>query len=67
MANHLKQLERRFSAESYHNRIERIPSKITGDVQQQALIELTKEGQELDLKLISRDDKHVFIQCNSEK
>jgi len=56
----LKQLERRFSAESYHNRIERIRQD-TGDVQQQALIELTKEGQELDLKLISRDDKHVFI------
>ncbi|ENX00837.1 hypothetical protein F900_01935 [Acinetobacter modestus] len=56
----LKQLERRFSAESYHNRIERIRQE-TGDVQQQALIELTKEGQELDLKLISRDDKHVFI------
>jgi lon-related putative ATP-dependent protease len=55
----LKQLERRFSAESYHNRIERIRQD-TGDVQQ-ALIELTKEGQELDLKLISRDDKHVFI------
>ena len=56
----LKQLERRFSAESYHNRIERIRQD-TGDVQQQALIELTKEGQELDLKLISRNDKHVFI------
>jgi lon-related putative ATP-dependent protease len=56
----LKQLERRFSAESYHYRIERIRQD-TGDVQQQALIELTKEGQELDLKLISRDDKHVFI------
>lgn len=56
----LKQLERRFSAETYHNRIERIRQD-TGDVQQQALIELTKEGQELDLKLISRDDKHVFI------
>ena len=56
----LKQLDRRSSAESYHNRIERIRQD-TGDVQQQALIELTKEGQELDLKLISRDDKHVFI------
>lgn len=56
----LKQLERRFSAETYHNRIERIRQD-TGDVQQQALIELTKEGEELDLKLISRNDKHVFI------
>ncbi|TXJ04656.1 MAG: ATP-binding protein [Acinetobacter sp.] len=56
----LKQLERRFSAETYHNRIERIRQD-TGDVQQQALVELTKEGEELDLKLISRNDKHVFI------
>ena len=56
----LKQLERRFSAESYHNRIERI-RQATGDVQQQALVELTKEGEELNLKLISRNDKHVFI------
>ncbi|WP_038342509.1 Lon protease family protein [Acinetobacter sp. A47] len=56
----LKQLERRFSAESYHNRIERIRQD-TGNVQQQALVELTKEGEELDLKLISRNDKHVFI------
>ncbi|MCU4367566.1 Lon protease family protein [Acinetobacter courvalinii] len=56
----LKQLERRFSAESYHNRIERIRQD-TGDVQQQALVELTKEGEELDLKLISRNDKHVFV------
>ncbi|MBP7880648.1 MAG: AAA family ATPase, partial [Acinetobacter sp.] len=56
----LKQLERRFSAESYHNRIERIRQD-TGEVQQQALVELTKEGEELDLKLISRNDKHVFI------
>ena len=56
----LKQLERRFSAESYHNRIERIRQD-TGDVQQQALVELTKEGEELDLKLVSRNDKHTFI------
>ncbi|MFV5594612.1 Lon protease family protein [Acinetobacter junii] len=56
----LKQLERRFSAETYHNRIERIRQD-TGDVQQQALSELTKEGAELDLKLISRNDKHVFV------
>lgn len=56
----LKQLERRFSAETYHNRIERIRQD-TGDVQQQALSELTKEGAELDLKLTSRNDKHVFV------
>ena len=43
----LKQLERRFTAETYHNRIELIRQQ-TGDVQQQALVELTKEGEELD-------------------
>lgn len=56
----LKQLERRFSAETYHNRIERI-RQAAGDEQQQALIELTKEGEKLDLKLINRHDEHCFI------
>jgi len=56
----LKQLERRFSAESYHNRIEMIRQE-TGDEQQLALIELTREGEELDLKLISRNDEHCFV------
>lgn len=56
----LKQLERRFTAETYHNRIESIRQQ-TGDEQQLALIELTKEGEELDLKLISRNDEHCFI------
>ena len=56
----LKQLERRFSAESYHNHIERI-RQATGHEQQQVLAELTKEGAELDLKLIDRDDEHRFI------
>ncbi|WP_179998369.1 ATP-binding protein [Acinetobacter sp. YH12239] len=55
-----KQLERRFSAETYHNRIEKI-RLTTGHEQQQALIELTKEGEELDLKLISRNEEHCFI------
>ncbi len=56
----LKQLERRFTAETYHNRIEMIRQQ-TGDVQQQALVELTKEGDELGLKLISQDDEHCFV------
>ena len=56
----LKQLERRFSAESYHNRIEQIREQ-TGDEQHQALAELTQEGEELDLKLISHNDEHRFI------
>ena len=56
----LKQFERRFSTESYHQRIELIRQQ-TGLEQQQALIELTKEGAELDLKLVSRDDEHCFV------
>ncbi len=56
----LKQLERRFTTESYHNRIEMIRQE-TGDEQQLALIELTREGEELDLKLISRNDEHCFV------
>lgn len=56
----LKQLERRFSTETYHNHIEVIRQQ-TGLEQQQALLELTKEGVELDLKLVSRDDEHCFV------
>lgn len=55
-----KQLERRFSAETYHNRIEKI-RMITGNEQHHALVELTREGEELDLKLIHRNDEHCFI------
>ncbi|WP_228140749.1 ATP-binding protein [Acinetobacter sp. TGL-Y2] len=55
-----KQLERRFSAETYHNRIEKI-RMITGNEQHHALVELTREGEELDLKLINRNDEHCFI------
>nr|WP_228127808.1 ATP-binding protein [Acinetobacter sp. CIP 101934] len=56
----LKQLERRFTAETYYSRIEMIRQQ-TGDEQQQALIELTREGEEFDLKLISRNDEHCFV------
>lgn len=56
----LKQLERRFSAEIYHNRIEMIRQQI-GDEQHQALIDLTKEGAELDLKLVTRHEEHCFV------
>lgn len=56
----LKQLERRFTAETYYNRIEMIRQQ-TGDEQQQALIELTREGEEFDLRLISRNDEHCFV------
>ena len=56
----LKQLERRFTAETYHNRIESI-RQVAGNEQQLALVELTKEGVELDLKLISHNDEHLFV------
>ena len=56
----LKQLERRFTAEIYHNRIELIRQQI-GDEQHQALIDLTKEGEALDLKLITRNEEHCFV------
>ncbi len=42
----LKQLERRFTAETYHNNIELIRQR-TGDEQNLALFELTKEGEDL--------------------
>ena len=58
--SNLKQLERRFSAETYHNRIERI-RQFTGQEQQLALIEITKEGEELDLKLVNRNEEHCFV------
>lgn len=56
----LKQLQRRFSTESYQQRLDLIRQQ-TGLEQQQALIELTKEGAELDLKLVSRDEEHCFV------
>ena len=56
----LKQLERRFSAEIYHNRIELIRQQ-AGDEQHQALVELTKEGETLDLKLITRHEEYCFV------
>ncbi|WP_343594467.1 ATP-binding protein [Acinetobacter sp.] len=61
----LKQLERRFSAETYHNRIERIRQDI-GLEQQQALVELTKEGEGLNLKLISRNEQHCFVPIHTK-
>lgn len=61
----LKQLERRFSADTYHNNIERIRQDI-GEEQQEALIELTKEGAELDLKLISKNEKHCFVPVRTQ-
>lgn len=56
----LKQLQRRFSAEIYHNRVEGIRQQ-TGHEQQHALVQLTKEGAELDLKLVTHHDEHRFV------
>ncbi|RYZ78650.1 MAG: ATP-dependent protease, partial [Moraxellaceae bacterium] len=52
--------ERRFTADSYHTQIETIRQS-TGQLQQDALIELTQEGEALDLKLISRHEEHRFV------
>ena len=56
----LSTLERRFTADSYHTQIETIRQS-TGQLQQDALIELTQEGEALDLKLISRHEEHRFV------
>lgn len=53
-------LEKRFSADSYHSRIEAIRQS-TGQEQQDALIQLTQEGEALDLRLISRNEEHRFV------
>jgi lon-related putative ATP-dependent protease len=55
-----RQLERTFNADSYHTRIESIRQK-AGQAQQQALHELTQEGEALDLMLVSRDEQHRFV------
>ncbi|MEY2863102.1 MAG: hypothetical protein RLY58_809 [Pseudomonadota bacterium] len=58
--NLIRQLERAFSAESYHTRIETIRQH-AGSAQQQALLELTKEGETLNLMLVSKDEEHRFV------
>lgn len=58
--NLLTTLERRFTADSYHTRIESI-RHITGQEQQEALVELTQEGEALDLKLVSEHEEHHFV------
>ena len=62
----LKQLDRRFSAETYHTRIEKI-RQATGQEQQDALLELTKEGAELNLKLVSRQEQHCFVPFSQDQ
>lgn len=56
----LSTLERKFNADSYHTRIETI-RQATSQQQQNALIELTQEGEALDLRLISRNEEHRFV------
>ncbi len=55
-----KQLQRTFSADSYHTRIEGIRQQASL-VQQNALISLTEEGQALNLILISDQEEHRFV------
>ena len=61
----LRQLERSFNAESYNSRIETIRQQ-TGKAQQQALHELTKEGEALNLMLVSRNEQHRFVPVTPE-
>ena len=58
--NLLTTLERRFTADSYYTRIEAI-RQIASKQQQDALVELTQEGEALDLKLISEHEEHRFV------
>lgn len=58
--NVLDTLEKKFTADSYHSRIEAI-RQATGQQQQNALIQLTQEGEALDLRLVSRDEEHRFV------
>ena len=56
----LKQLERRFSSEQYHNQIEAIRQQ-TGRQQQSAWAQLSKEAETLNLKLITQHEEHHFV------
>ncbi len=60
----LRQLERAFSSEPYLQRIESI-RQAAGSMQQQALQELTKEGEALNLVLVSQDERHRFVPAPS--
>ncbi|WP_227515665.1 Lon protease family protein [Acinetobacter qingfengensis] len=61
----LKQLERRFGADTYHKQIELIRQHISLQ-QQEALLELTQEGESLSLKLVSKNDEHCFVPFQRE-
>jgi len=55
-----KQLDRTFSADSYHTRIENIRQQAS-QVQQNALLALTQEGEALNLMLVSDQEEHHFV------
>lgn len=55
-----KQLERTFTADSYHTRIESIRQQAS-QVQQNALLALTQEGEALNLMLVSNQEQHHFV------
>ncbi|TXJ09211.1 MAG: ATP-binding protein [Acinetobacter sp.] len=62
----LQQLERRFSAETYHKQIEIIRGHIS-EQQQDALLELTQEGETLSLKLVSKNEEHCFVPVHQQE
>lgn len=57
----IEQLDRRFNADTYHKQLESLRYQISIK-QQEALLELTQEGESLSLKLVAKDDEeHGFI------
>ncbi len=61
----LQQLERRFSADTYHKQIEVIRGQVSQQ-QQEALLALTQEGEALSLKLVSKNEEHIFVPVHGE-
>lgn len=61
----LQQLERRFSADTYHKQIEVIRGQVSQQ-QQEALLALTQEGEALSLKLISKNEEHIFVPVHGD-
>lgn len=64
----LEQLERRFNADTYQKQLESMRQQISLK-QQDALLELTQEGETLSLKLVAKEEDHGFvpIKSNSDK
>lgn len=62
----LRQLERRFGAEKYRDDIELIRQQ-TGREQQDVLVDLTQKGEEIGLKLTTRNEQHCFVPVHTKE